>query len=333
MQAVILGAGASGVLHALALRAAGVRIAAVYDPERERAQALADACGGRVVETLATAAAVDAEIAAICSPPNEHVAQAERMCAARADRVVFVEKPIATTTTELERIAALSRCVPILQWRAGRALHALRRVLSAGELGAAPVIACDLVWSRDDAYLDARRGWGVGALLSIGIHALDALSWALERDIVAVAGLTSMRAWTGCRTETSAVAVLRFDGGATAALRISLDGGGETTTLTLCGGGRTVSLAGGEADPTGGHLAWRGRSDADTARLAALEQGADGALGSPLLVPYVGAAVAALRDGEVPGSSVRLPAVESTIAAHAAAMQLARHEGTATMHR
>jgi predicted dehydrogenase len=319
MRAVIVGAGASGALHALALRAASVTIAAVYDPDAERARAVADMCGARAVASLPEAAAADAEIAAICSPPSVHVAQAEALSA--SGRTVFVEKPVATTRAELERLAALSSCVPVFQWRAGRALRTLRRAVSLGELGPCPAVSCDLAWSRDDAYFDARPRWGCGALLSIGIHAIDAVTWAVGRSVERAAGIaTSTR--PGCG-ETAAVAVLGFAGGASATLRISLDGGGNSTRITACGRGVTAHLAGPEADPTGGVLGWSARRPEDRERLEAIERTTRGALGSPLLVPYLGAAVAALRDGERPGEGERLPSIADVFGAHAAAMHVA----------
>jgi predicted dehydrogenase len=319
VQAIIVGAGASGVLHALALRAAGVRIAVVYDPDEDRARAVADACGARTVGSLEDAASADACIAAICSPPSLHAEQVEKL--ASSGRVVFVEKPVATTRGALDRMRSL-RCVPILQWRSGRALRALRRAIAHGELGPAPVVSCDLAWGRDDEYFRARRAWGCGALLSVGIHAIDAIGWALGRDILSAAGVTAS-ARDGVATETAAVAVMRLSGGAMASLRISLDGGGDATRITVCGDGKSVHLAGGEADPTGGVLQWSALRSRDRERLEALERDTPGALGSPLLVPYLGSAIAALRDGEAPGQSQRLLSIDDSFGAHAAAMCVA----------
>lgn len=319
VQAVIVGAGASGILHALALRAAGVRIEAVFDPSRERARSLSDACGARAVDSMSEAAATETSIAAICSPPRLHVEQAEML--ATRGRTVFVEKPVALTTEELERLRTL-RCVPILQWRAGRALGALRRAVAYGEFGDAPVVSCDLAWARSDAYFESRRHWGCGALLSIGIHALDAIVWALGREIDGVAGMTSSSR-TGVDGETAAALILRMSGGAMATVRLSLDGGSENTRIAICGAGKTGLIEGGEADPTAGVVRWWASSASDRERLQALERETPGALGSPLLVPYLGAAIRAVRDGESPGQSKRLPSVVESFGAHVAAMYVA----------
>jgi predicted dehydrogenase len=322
VQAVIVGAGGSGALHALAFRAAGVRVVAVYDPDEARARAVADVCGARTVGSLAAAASVDADLAAVCSPPSVHVAQA--MALATSGRTVFVEKPVATSLEELERLAALPRCVPIVQWRAGRALRALRRAIAFGELGPSPVVSCELAWGRSDAYFRARKGpeWGAGATLSVGIHALDALTWALEpvgEPESAAALATSSR--TLAYGDTAAVAILGF-GRASAMLRISLDGGADTTRIVACGRGVTAELSGGEADPTGTVLRWAALDAGVRPRLEALERTTPGALGSPLLVPYLVAAIAAIKDGATPGETQRLPSIADVFAAHVAALRI-----------
>lgn len=317
VRAVISGAGAAGLLHALAYRASGVRIAAVHDPDLERARALAELAGGAVAPTLGALVATRADVASVCGPPRVHVEQAELL--SRAGAVVLVEKPVATTLPELERLAALPRCVPIVQWRAGRAIRAVRRAIQAGELGPAPVVACDLDWARDDAYLRARgEGWGCGALLSIGIHAIDAVAWALGRPIDGASGMTARRA--GADGETSAVALFRFAGGASASLRLSLDGGGDATRIAFCGGGVTAYVEGGEADPTASRVRWIAGDARALRRLEALEDETPGALGPPLVVPFVGDVVAALCAGDL----ASVPDVKSTEGAHAAAMLVAQ---------
>jgi predicted dehydrogenase len=331
VRAILVGAGAAGLLHSLAYRAHGVGIAAIYDPDARRAHELAESCGAEVAPSVEALARSDAPFASICSPPAAHVAQAALL--ARDGRTVFVEKPVAVSFDELERLRALPRCVPVVQWRAGRALRAIRRAIARGDLGEAPVVSCDLAWSRDDAYLAARgASWGCGAVLSVGIHAIDALIWALGRRVLDVSGLTTRR--DGAWAETGAVGQLRFEGGALATLRISLDGGADTTRLAFCGGGVSAVIEGGEADPTGGSVRWTAMNVAQdpgaaarTDALERLERETAGALGSPLLVPYLGAAIAAVREGRSPGDTERLPSMTDCLPAHAAALRLAPPPG------
>jgi predicted dehydrogenase len=321
--AVISGAGAAGVLHALAYRAAGVRIAAVFDPDAQRARNLADAVGATPVPTLEALAEVRAAFASVAGPPPVHLAQATLL--AEGGRTVVVEKPVATTLGELRRLVAIGRCVPVVQWRAGRALRCLRAAIAAGELGAAPAFACDLDWARDADYLRVRSGWRCGALVSVGIHAVDAITWALDRPIVEVSGVTSTR--RGAAAATSAALLLRFAGGAVASLRVSFDGAADATRIVACGGGVSATIAGGEADPTARELAFTAAGDAARRRLEALARETSGAVGPPLIVPYIAGIVGAVRDGERPGDSERIPSIESTALAHAAALMV---EGSET---
>ena len=303
-------------------------IAGIFDPDRSRAEALAEQCGGAwVAADIDALADIEAEIANICSPPAVHVAQAERLARGPrgAERVIFVEKPVAISLEELERLRALPHCVPVVQWRAGRAIRAVRRAIARGELGDAPVVSCDLAWGRDDAYVRARAAsWGCGAVLSVGIHAIDAVLWAMDRKVVEANGLTTRR--EGAWAETGAVGLLLFEGGALASLRISFDGGADATRLAFCGGGITAIIEGGEGDPTASSVKWIAAPGASAriAGLEALERDTDGATGSPLLVPYLGDAIAAMREGRVPGDTQRLPSITDSFEAHATALRLTR---------
>lgn len=244
----------------------------------------------------------------------------------RDDRTLLIEKPVAVSLDELAVLRALPRCIPIMQWRSGRALRAVRAAVALGELGDAPIVGCDLAWARDDAYVRARgAAWGCGAVLSIGIHAIDAIEWAIARRATSVCGITTRRA--GAWAETGAAGLIAFEGGAQASLRLSLDGGRDATHLTFCGNGVTATIAGGEGDPTATSVIWsvaRGPgAHARRAALEALERETRGALGSPLLVPYVGDVVAALGDGASPGDTQRIPSIADCSAAHEIALQMA----------
>jgi predicted dehydrogenase len=325
VKALLVGAGVAGFLHSLAYRAHGVKVAGVFDPDARRSRDLAEVCGGRAVATLEQLAQMDADIASICSPPAAHADQAELFAA--SGRAVLVEKPVAVSLSELERLRALPRCIPVVQWRAGRAIRAVRRAITCGELGDAPVVSCDLAWARDDAYVKSRgASWGCGAVLSIGIHAIDALEWAVGRAVIDAHGVTTKR--EGAWAETGAVGLVRFEGGALASLRISLDGGADGTRLAFCGRGVTAIIEGPEGDPTATTVRWhvaRGPgAHARAASLEALERETAGSLGSPLLVPYIGDAVKALREGCMPGQNDRLLSIADSFEAHTTALQLTR---------
>jgi predicted dehydrogenase len=324
LHAVVCGAGAAGVVHALTYLSAGVRIVGVHDPDPTRAAALADITGAEAHATAEELFACDAELASICSPPAAHVAQA--IASGRPGRTVFVEKPIAASARELDRIATMDGCVPIVQWRAGRALRAVRAAIARGMLGPSPTVSADLAWSRDDAYFAAGRAspttWGCGVLLSVGIHAIDALCWALARPVIAASGALGHRC--GIAVETSAVAYFRFAGGALASVRATFDSGADATRLSFTGNGVTAVIEGSELDPTASAVAWSATDERVLGALRSLESGCSGGLAPPLVVPFLRDAIAALVDGARPGDRDTLPAARDVEDAHRAILDVYR---------
>jgi predicted dehydrogenase len=309
-------------MHALTYRAAGVSVVGVFDPHLARAQALAELCGARAVASAEALFAIDSELVSVCSPPPAHAYQAERAC--RPDRVVFVEKPVATNATQLERMVHLGRCVPVLQWRAGRALRSVRAAILSGELGDAPSVDCDLAWSRDSAYFEAGRAtqsaWGGGVLLSVAIHAIDAICFALGRRLASACGSLGYRA--DADVETSAVMAMAFEGGALAAVRATFDSSADATRLSFVGRHAVAVIEGSEVDPTAGRVMWHARDPARLHALQAIEDGCDGARNPPLLVPFMHDAIEAVKRGAAPGECDTLPSVESAREAHDAVFRV-----------
>jgi predicted dehydrogenase len=291
MRAVICGAGAAGHLHAVSHLTLGVDVVGVFDPDPARARLLARMHDARIYETAEELFAASAENVSICSPPPAHVSQSE--LAAREGRLVFVEKPVATSAEGLERLAAMPACIPVVQWRAGRALRAVREAVARGLLGPAPTVSIDLAWNRGPHYFAHGRGsrasWGCGVLLSVGIHAVDAVCWALGRKLAHVTGHVSYR--EGVEVETAAVATLQFEGGALAAIRATFDAGPDATRITFTGNGLSATISGLEIDPTAGAVEWSG-ADMSVVRAAKrVEAECTGQSPIPLLLPFLRAAI------------------------------------------
>jgi predicted dehydrogenase len=321
MQAAIVGAGGAGLLHALAFRSHGVAVTHVFDPDPARARNLASLCGARAVPSLDAIADGEASCVSICSPPRWHVAQAERC--ARDGRAVFVEKPVAVSAAELTRLRAVAGCVPVVQWRAGRAIRGLRAALGEFLLGPSPSMCIDVALRRSASYFAAgpgsREGWGAGALLSVGIHAVDAACFALDRAVLRVHG--ALGPSDAGALETTAGVLVAFSGGATGVVRVTFDAGDDDVRIAFAGAGVSATLSGGEVDPTAGRVEWKTADPKKRARLEAIERAAGGHASAPLLVPYLGDAVSALRAGAVPGSCAALPSIEDVASAHAIALR------------
>ncbi|MDZ7800978.1 MAG: Gfo/Idh/MocA family oxidoreductase [Trueperaceae bacterium] len=130
----IVGAGDMGAKHALHWAATGAEIRAVYDPEAQRAQALAARTGARVADSAETALQTPGvEVASICTPTSLHAPLT--IAALEAGRDVLCEKPVALTLADAEAMAAAER-------RAGRRLRIgfMRRF--------------DPLWRRVEAFRD-----------------------------------------------------------------------------------------------------------------------------------------------------------------------------------
>lgn len=156
LRAGIIGAGLMGRWHAVAAERAGGRVVAIVDTDADAAQRLAKNYVG-----AQTAADVgDIQVVHICTPLATHVALAER--AIDAGRHVLIEKPLAPTATETERLLrrATERGMllcPVHQFafqdgvlqarqelgRIGRIVHLEGRFCSAG--GGSDAIVADIL--------------------------------------------------------------------------------------------------------------------------------------------------------------------------------------------
>jgi predicted dehydrogenase len=322
LGAGVVGAGAAGLLHALSYRAHGVSVDRVFDPVAERAAALAMWCGAHVCRDLGELAQGELDFVSVCSPPPFHVEQA--LACARDRRLVFVEKPVATSRHDLAQLEDAPACVPIVQWRCGRAIRAVRCAIAGGLLGRAPSVSLDLAWQRDAAYFRARSAWGCGPLLSVGIHALDALCFALDRPVLRAGWAPGPRAAGDLadeEREASAILLTTFAAGATAALRVTLDAGPDATRLSFCGDGVTAVIEADGADPTASSVVWRSDDVSKRRALAEVERATEGPLHGPLLVPFLGRAIEAHRRGARPGETDALPSIRDVIAAHDLALR------------
>ncbi len=318
-NAIVLGAGAAGLLHALALRARGVNIAAVYDPDGARARALADLTGARVLDAWTNAVDDEASVVCVCGPPVVHAAQT--MALARPGRRVLVEKPIAVDARELDALVDLPGCYAVLQWRFGRALRAVRAAIARGEFGRTPTVNVDLAWRRDDAYFEAGRGsraaWGAGALLSIGVHAVDATLFALG-DYVTRSSACFARdeSGRGRELDTRVALWMQTSRGALVSLRLTLDASHDRTRIAFAGNGACAEIEGGEADPTASRVHWSASTESARRRLALLEEHACGNLEGPLVVPLVAKALSSsdVRYGD--GDRTCAPTLRDAAPAH-----------------
>ena len=108
-RAAIIGCGGMGGNHAAAWQnEAGAAVAAVFDPDAERAAALAEKTGGRVCTTVEQAVVeTDVDVVSVCTPICFH---ADVSCLAMAHgRHVLCDKAMALTLADADRMIAASK--------------------------------------------------------------------------------------------------------------------------------------------------------------------------------------------------------------------------------
>lgn len=131
LRAGIVGAGLMGRWHATAAARAGAKVVVVFDPDGERAAALAKRFGATAADTIDAALQL-CNVVHICSPVATHYAHS--MAAFARDCAVICEKPVADTTdltTALVKEAARRQClfVPTHQFLFQRGFQKAMRVL------------------------------------------------------------------------------------------------------------------------------------------------------------------------------------------------------------
>jgi UDP-N-acetyl-2-amino-2-deoxyglucuronate dehydrogenase len=227
--AAVIGCGDVSAVHLPAIGdLAGIELVGVCDTDPGRLAAAAQRYG---VPGFAghreLLDAVRPEVVHVCTPHHQHVPVAIDCLDAGVN--VLVEKPVAHTVAEAERLIAAARTHPgvkigiCLQNRYNATARAARAMLESGELGRILGGTATVFWHRDRAYYE-RRPWrgrvrdsGGGVLINQAIHTLDLMEWLLG-DVTGVRGHAGRAAPDGVvDVEDIAYALLEHDGGARSA--------------------------------------------------------------------------------------------------------------------
>ena len=222
----LLGGGVAAEFNRRAIEAnaeQGARLGAVvhYDPDRfgDISRAFGVPCISE--ETMLEREDIDA--VCICTPSGQHADQAVR--AARAGKHVLVEKPMALTLEDADRM--IEACEQagvqlgvVFQRRAEPLFRKVSEAIGAGDLGDLTLGVVTVPYVRDQDYYDS-AGWrgtwaqdGGGAVMNQGIHLVDLLVWYFgDPAEVCSQGATLHR---DIEVEDALAASLRFESGALA---------------------------------------------------------------------------------------------------------------------
>jgi predicted dehydrogenase len=195
----IFGAGRAGHGHARAIaQTPGTRLTAVFDTDRGRADAFAESHGCLAFTDADSVLRRDDVQLVMVALPNFLHEQAT-IDAASAGKHVFLEKPMADTIEECDRmLAAVDRAgIHLLVAHSQRYFASTiraREILHSGEIGQ-PVFATD-TWYKNFG-VEMRLPWfldratGGGMWLMNGAHMIDRTCWVLATEV------ESVRAWIG----------------------------------------------------------------------------------------------------------------------------------------
>ena len=226
----IIGAGNIARVHAEALRqTANAELVMVYDPNRERADALAAQYDCRAASDLTAFLASDIEAVTIATPSGLHGEAV--IPAARAGKHILCEKPLEVTTAKVDAIIQACRenrvlLSVVLQSRFSRAVQLIRQAVTEGRFGEPVLAAASVRWYRTPEYYAAggwRGSWafdGGGALMNQGIHTVDLLLH-LNGDVVEVNARMARLLHRKIEAEDTVIAGLQFRNGALGTLEAS----------------------------------------------------------------------------------------------------------------
>ena len=233
----IIGAGYIGLTHAKSFSSLpNVKIAAVCDRVEERAKVLAEKFGAKYytdVEKMLAQPNIDAVV--VGTPHAFHAEQT--ILAAEAGKHVLVEKPMATSLEDCDRMIEVCR-------RSGVKLmvaHSHRfwpgnvkakELTEKGEVGRL-LTAYDSVvgggfgpvGSRDPsdrfAWMQSRRLGGGGAVMFNGSHIIDRLRWWIGSEVKKVFAKVGNEVY-GSEVEEYGSAFLLFENGVSATMTVSM---------------------------------------------------------------------------------------------------------------
>ncbi|MDX3006640.1 Gfo/Idh/MocA family oxidoreductase [Kribbella solani] len=238
----ILGLGGIGAAHAQALAAladSGTEVSLEAFSGSARSAAGFGWPDARRLTTDELIADQSIDVLTVCSPSAFH---AEHTSAALcAGKHVVVEKPMALTTTDAERVrdqasAAGLVVSPVAQRRFEPLNIELKAAIASGQLGRVVLGETFVHWHRSDDYY-AEADWrtdadGGGSLMNQGLHNADLLCWLLG-GATAVAGHTATLGHD-IAAEDTAVAALRFANGALGVIATTTATGvGEPSELSI----------------------------------------------------------------------------------------------------
>lgn len=248
----VIGCGtAARHIHTPALRTAGATITVFASRSVSSAEALRAEWGSGIAEQRWQNAVQrdDVDAVLIATPNAQHCEIA--LAAARAGKHVLVDKPMACTVADADRMISAARehqvvLVPFQNTRFAPPFAAARDLVAAGGLG--PVTGLRVAfghagpqaWAPRATWFFERATSGGGCLIDLGVHAIDLARAVSGEEIVEVGAALNGAAGD---VETDAQLLVRLSGGAIGTVHASWSSRpGPDHQLTVIGTEGTLHL-------------------------------------------------------------------------------------------
>jgi phthalate 4,5-cis-dihydrodiol dehydrogenase len=217
----IIGAGSYGAEHARAITGlAGVQLVAACRTNQAALDEFVTEFGGRpYLDHRALLADPQVDAVVIATPHHLHTHVAED--AARAGKHILLEKPMAPTLDECDRIiaSAAKHGVKLMvghQNHFAPAYMRAKEILESGEMGEVVlgVSTMSKYWfepNRREWHLD--RATGGGMWMTAGIHCLDRMTWLIDSSVRQVSARLSTR-FHDQQADDAGLIFLRYASGA-----------------------------------------------------------------------------------------------------------------------
>ena len=257
MNFAIVGCGFIAKKHANAIQnIEGANLIAVCDRVPELMEPYVDEYGATPYTVLEEMLMNDnVEVLCICTPSGSHAAIAE--IAARHGKHIIVEKPIAMTLEEADRIIATSKdndskLAVVHPNRFRPVVLKLNEIMEKNLLGSISHALCIVNWSRGQEYYDQSPWRGTkehdgGVLMNQAIHNLDLLL-SLIGTPVEVFSMEATR-FHDIEAEDVSTGIIRFESGALATVQASTNVYPKNyeESITIFGEKGTVKIGGSNA--------------------------------------------------------------------------------------
>ena len=295
MNYALIGCGRVAINHIRAALANGLTLAAVCDISDEHICDLFSRAGFTESQAAAVHRYADytemlakepLTLVSIALPSGLHAECAAAVIESGVN--VIIEKPIALSLADADRLIALSREKNVKvcachQNRFNLAVQEMRRRLENGSFGTLSNAAVTVRWSRDERYYGAgdwRGTWAQdgGALMNQSIHGIDLLRWMCGGKPKTVYGITKRQYHPYIQAEDVGAAVLEFENGviATAEGGVNVYGDDLEEHLTLIGSKGVMKLGGKNAST----VEYSCFADADAADEKTIEETAPNVYGN-----------------------------------------------------